>query len=64
MNIVYFHQMLCGNEKAVPISVNLLHERNDHSKKDKKIKEILRLYVIIKKMRLLKLTKIIKKQIN
>ena len=29
---------LCGNDKAVPISVNLLHERNGHSKKDKKNK--------------------------
>ena len=29
---------LCGNDAAVPISVNLLHERNGHSKKDKKNK--------------------------
>ena len=29
---------LRGNDKAVPISVNLLHERNGHSKKDKKNK--------------------------
>ena len=29
---------LCGNDIAVPISVILLHERNGHSKKDKKNK--------------------------
>jgi len=29
---------LCGNDRAVPISVNLLQERNGHSKKDKKNK--------------------------
>ena len=29
---------LCGNDTAVPIAVNLLHEKNGHSKKDKKNK--------------------------
>ena len=31
-------ESLRGNDNAVPISVNLLHERNGHSKKDKKNK--------------------------
>ena len=50
-------EALAGNNYAIPISVNLLHERNGHSKKDKKNKRNLSPLYFYKKKKIIKVEK-------